>query len=296
MAGNLNVSKLQRMIKSKGFVTAFCAILAVLVLVIGYNIRIKDATKPVRVPVAAEKLSSRHQITEADITTIEMPKSALGGDYYGNEAYVIGQYVNIDTTIPKGSLFYRGSVVTAEELPDEALLNVKEGETLYYLTVNMLTSYTNSIIPNRYIDIYISTREGDKALVGKLLKNVKVLQVKTADGLNVFENSEESRTPYVIMFSLPESLHLLMRKIDAINNYSISADDSGFARLDVIPIPTTAYAKDEGEDFEPEVASDYLENYILNLAASIPENEKNVDFVPAVNNNNNNEENSEDTE
>ncbi len=281
MAGNLNASKLQRMIKSKGFVTGFCAVLAVLVLVIGYNIRIKDATKPVRVPVAANKLTSRHKITQDDITTVEVPKNALGGDYYGNEAYVIGQYVNIDTTIPKGSLFYRGAIVTADELPDEALLNVKEGETLYYLTVNMLTSYTNSIIPNRYIDIYISTKEDGKALVGKLLKNVKVLQVKTSDGQNVFENSEESRTPYVIMFSLPESQHLLLRKITAINNYSISAEGSGFSRIEVIPIPTTAYAKDEGEQVEPEIASDYLENYILDLAATIPENENNVDFVPS---------------
>ena len=279
MAGNLNASKLQRMIKSKGFVTGFCAVLAVLVLVIGYNIRIKDATKPVRVPVAAEKLTSRHKITQEDITTVEVPKNALGGDYYGNEAYVIGQYVNIDTTIPKGSLFYRGAIVTADELPDEALLNVKEGETLYYLTVNMLTSYTNSIVPNRYIDIYISTKENDKALVGKLLKNVKVLQVKTSDGLNVFENSEESRTPYVILFALPESQHLLLRKINAINNYSISSEDSGFSRIEVIPIPTTAYAKDEGEQAEPEIASEYLRDYILDLAATIPEDQSNLDFI-----------------
>jgi hypothetical protein len=210
-----------------------------------------------------------------------MAREALGDNYYRSADDIIGNYVNIDTAIPQGSLFYTGAVVSANELPDAALLEQKEGETLYYLTVNMLSSFSNSILPGRFIDIYMSTRENDKALVGKLLKNVKVLQVKTSDGQNVFENSEESRTPYVIMFSLPESQHLLLRKITAINNYSISAEGSGFSRIEVIPIPTTAYAKDEGEQVEPEIASDYLENYILDLAATIPENENNVDFVPS---------------
>lgn len=92
------------------------------------------------------------------------------------------------------------------------MYDVAEGETLYYLTVNMLTSYTNSILPGNYIDIYLSTKENNKALVGKILENVKILAVKTSDGKNVFENSDESRTPYVIIFALPEEQHLLLRK------------------------------------------------------------------------------------
>jgi Flp pilus assembly protein CpaB len=78
----------------------------------------------------------------------------------------------------------------------------------------MLTSYTNSIVPGNYIDIYISTEQNNKALVGKLLKNVKILAVKTSDGKNVFENSEELRVPTVVIFSLPEDQHLMLRNIE----------------------------------------------------------------------------------
>lgn len=272
MSGNnVNASKLKRMIKSKGFVTSVCAILAVMVLIIGYNIRINNATQPVKVPVATRRLTARHLITEEDIRYVDVPSGALSGDYYPRMEYVIGHYVNYDTTIQEGSLFYRGAVVSKEELPDEALLNVPEGETLYYLTVNMLTSFTNSILPGRYIDIYISTKEDNKALVGKFLENIKVLQVKTADGQNVFDDSEDSRVPYVIMFSLPEDQHLLMRDINAINSYSISSGSSGFSRIEVIPIPTTAYYKDGDKEIQSTVSSQYLKDYILNLAAVIPE-------------------------
>ena len=157
--------------------------------------------------------------------------------------------------------------------------SIYDGEKLYYLTVNMLTSFANSILPGRYIDIYISTKEDNKALVGKFLENVKILQVKTADGLNVFDDSEDTRVPYVIMFSLPEEQHLLMRDINAINNYSIASSNSNFSRIEVIPIPTTAYYKDGDQEIQSTVSSQYLKDYILNLAAVIPED---ID-VPVVN-------------
>lgn len=268
---NVNVSKFKSIVKSKSFVTAACAILAVVVLIVGYNLRIRSATQPVRVPVATRRLTARHLITEEDVRYVEVPQGALSGDYYSRVEYVIGRYVNYDSTIQEGSLFYVGSVVSREDLPDEALLNVPEGETLYYLTVNMLTSFTNSILPGRYIDIYLSTESDSKALVGKLIENVKVLQVKTADGRNVFDDSEDSRVPYVIMFSLPEEQHLLMRNINAINSYSISSGNSGFSRIEIIPVPTKAYYKDGDKEIQSTVSSQYLKDYIMNLSAVIPE-------------------------
>ena len=63
MNNNLNASKLKNLTKSKGFVTGLCAFLAVAVLLIAYNLRINSATKPVRVPVAKERLTARHLIT-----------------------------------------------------------------------------------------------------------------------------------------------------------------------------------------------------------------------------------------
>ena len=293
MAGNLNSSKLKRMVKSKGFVTAVCALLAVVVLLVAYNIRVNNATKPVTVPVAKRKLTARHLITDEDFDYVTMPRGALAGDYYADAQYIVNNYVNVDTTIPEGSLFYRGAIVSGKDLPDEALMGVKEGETLYYLTVNMLTSYTNSILPNRYIDIYISTKDTEgKALVGKLIRNVKVLQVKTSDGRNVFENSEETRIPYVIMFSLPEEQHLLLGKINAINKYSISSGGTNASGIDIIPIPTNNFAKSDEEDIPPEIASKQLEEYILNLAAIVIEDPSEfLDFIP--NQNYNNEDNDE---
>ena len=49
MNGNLNVSKVKRFLKNKNTVTALCAILIVVVLIVGYTIRVNNATKPVKI-------------------------------------------------------------------------------------------------------------------------------------------------------------------------------------------------------------------------------------------------------
>ena len=271
MNGNLNVSKVKRFLKNKNTVTALCAILIVVVLIVGYTIRVNNATKPVKIPVAKVTIQPRTEITADMITEINVPQEALKGNYYRNVSSLVGKYSNVNTVIPAGSIFYSEAVISKNDLPDSSLYDVAEGETLYYLTVNMLTSYTNSILPGNYIDIYISTKENNKALVGKILENVKILAVKTSDGKNVFENSDESRTPYVIIFALPEEQHLLLRKINAINSYSVYATNPGYSKIDIIPVPTAANFDGSEKDIKPNVTSQYLKDYILNMAATVPE-------------------------
>lgn len=293
MDTNLNTSKVKRFLKNKNTVTALCAILIVVVLVVGYTWRVNSATKPVNIPVAKVTIQPKTEITADMITVIKVPREALKGNYYANSSALIGKYSNVNTVIPAGSLFYQEAVTTKDNLPDSSLYDVPEGETLFYLTVNMLTSYTNSILPGNYVDIYLSTKENGKALVGKLLQDVKILAVKTSDGQNVFENSEEARIPYVIIFSLPEEQHLLLRKINAINSYSIYAENSSFSRIEIIPVPTTANFGNSNEQITSNVSSQYLKDYVLSMAATVPEDVPSVDINDNINNNSENSQTAE---
>lgn len=272
MDGNFNTSKIMRALKSKKTVTAICAVLIVIVLVVAYNIRVNKATSPVSIPIAKETIQPKTLITDAQITTVRVPKDSLAGRYYTNRQEIIGKYSNVNTLIPEGSLFYKDAIVSKEELPDAALYDLKDGEVLYYMTVNMLTTYSNSVLPGNYIDIYVSTKIDGKAAVGKLLSNVKILAVKTSDGLNVFENAEESRTPYLLIFGLEKDNFLLMKKITAINNYSVFTEAGG-SKIDLSIVPTTVgQGEDEGE-IKTNVTSQYLKDYILNMSEDIPEEE-----------------------
>ena len=108
------------------------------------------------------------------------------------------------------------------------LFDLKDDEVLHYLSVNMSTSYVNSIVPGGYIDLYVreTDEETGKARVGKFIRNIKVLAVKTSDGLNVFENSDEQRVPSYVLFAATPEEH----------QYLVTAAELG---ITVFPVPTS---------------------------------------------------------
>ena len=250
---------LRRFISNKNTVTIIGVLLGIIVLYIGYNYRVNKAVNPVQVPYAKETIAPGVKITEKMVGTIEVPPSMLKGEAFQNSADVIGKYSNADSVIPEGSLFYARSVVSKDDLPDSIILDYPDGYVLYNLTVNMETTYGNSIFPGNYIDIYLKAvnsaedaeaTQKDKIMLGKLLENVKVLAVKDADGKNVFENLDEKTNPAQIIFALPSDDYILLRKASYLRTYETT----------IIPVPTAESLKDEPG--EVSVSNETLKKFI----------------------------------
>lgn len=265
--------KFKMFLKNKNTVTILCALLGIGVLIIGYNWRIRSETSPVKVPVVKSTIQPRTEITKDMITYKEVAKSIVDEDVITNPNQLIGYYSSASTVIPKGSMFYKGTVVKKEELPDAALYDMPLDETLYWLNVNITTSYSNSILPGNYIDIYMQTITTDadgntKVMVGKLVSNVLVRAVKTSNGLNVFETSEETRIPAFVIFSVKEDIHLLLRKAASIGNLSTEY------KIDIIPVPnTTGFDGNATEGVVTKVNNEYLKEFIEERSIYIPEDE-----------------------
>ena len=156
---------------------------------------------------------------------------------------------------------------------------VKDGEVLHYLTVNMSTSYVNAIVPGGYIDLYVKdTDQYGKARVGKFIKNIKVLAVKTSDGLNVFENSDEMRVPAYVMFAVTEEQH----------SYLVSAAQLG---INVFPVPTSVSEKTIEEGAEKVITSaeitDYIDSESIRFEQILESNGNNNTETDEENNNTN---------
>ena len=271
--------KLKMFLKNKNTVTILCALIGITVLLVGYNWRINSAVKPVKVPYAKVTIQPRTEITKDMIGYKEIAKAAISDNVITDPGKLIDYYSAASTIIPKGSMFYKETIVKKEELPDAALYDMPLDETLYYLPVNITTSYSNSILPKNYIDIYVQTITTDedgntKVMVGKLISNVLVRAVKTSNGLNVFENSEEARIPATIIFSVKEDIHLLLRKAASIGNLSSEY------KIDIIPVPnTTGFDPDMDEAVVTKVSNEYLKEFIEEKSIYIPEDEivENVD-------------------
>lgn len=250
---------LKGFLANKNTVTILGVLLAVVVLYVGYNYRIKSKINPVSVPYAVQTINPRTRITSEMIGTIDVPPSMLKGSPYRNKSDIIGKYVNVDSTIPQGSLFYARSLVTLDDLPDSLITQYPDGYVLVNMDVNTTTTYGNMVYPKNYIDIYLKVVNNidedeeeitDKIMIGKLIENVKVLAVIDSAGNDVFADVQNPGTPAQIIFAVPEEYHILLRKAMYLRSYSAT----------LIPVPTNESLKEEPG--EVAISNEALKDFI----------------------------------
>ena len=262
MNNNVGMS-IKKFITNKNTVTIICVIAIVLILYIFYNWRIKQMTDPIIVPYAIETLKPGTQITSDKVGRLSVPKSALKGTIIIDASRVLNKYVNADSIIPEGSLFYSRSVVEKSQLPGVENLEYQEGYVLVNFPVNMETTYGNLIYPGEYVDLYLkimysgenlSEADSNKLTVGKLLSDVKILKVIDADGNNVFADIENKGTTSQIIFAVPSEYNILLRKAMYLRSYEST----------IIPVPIKI---NSDETPTPTVSSNELVNFINRVTA-----------------------------
>ena len=260
MKGNVQMS-IKKFLGNKNTVTVVGVVLAIVILYVGYNYRIKKAIQPVTVPYAIERISPKTKITSDMIGSIQVPPSMVKGKAITNVSDIVGKYVSADTIIPEGSLFYGGTVVNQSDLPDSIIYDYPSDYVLVNMDVNTTNTYGNKVFPGNYIDIYIkavnrideeniTADTQDKIMVGKLLQNVKVIDVVDADGASVFENIEEPKVPAQVIFAVPEEYHILLRKAMYLRTYDVT----------LIPVPTAESLKTKPG--EVAIANEKIKDFI----------------------------------
>lgn len=251
-------NSLKRFIKNKNTITILGVLIIVGLLYFVYAYQINTQVEPVTVAVASTTIQPRTLITEDMVTYIDVPRSAISDNTITASSLIVGKYSNYNTIIPEGSMFYDETVISADELPDSAFVDVKEGQRPYQFAVSMESTYGNSIFPGNRIDIYMKAVDDEgKVMVGKLLENVEVLGVKDSSGKNVFENSDEARTPAYLIFGVTEEIHLLLRKAEYLYEYSV----------ELFPVPYGSVSPTEGDT---KVSTEYLRNFINSNTVSLP--------------------------
>lgn len=259
------IFNIKKFLSNKNTVTILGVFLGVLVLYFGYNFRVQQAIQPQRIPYALKTIQPRQKITEDMVGYVDVPPAMIKGNVLRASSLIVGRYANYNTLIPQGSLFYTNAVISAADLPDSSFINIPEGYVPFSLPVTIESTYGNSIFPGNYINLYIKALDpSGKIMVGKIIENIKVLDVKDSGGRHVFENTEEPRTPSNLIFAVPEDMHLLLRKA-----YYLGGVSGVNAVL--IPVPNTlSYT---GEVGALAVTNQYLKNYIELQTSFVPEDE-----------------------
>jgi len=269
------VASLKKLLTNKNTVTILGTLIGIAVLYFGYTWRINQQVEQVSVLVAKETIQPRTRITSSMVETISIAKvmyNKMQGEYgsgqsvmrYSNEldTFENGAYSNVNALIPKGSTLIKNvNVVDRNKIPSSVLLKIPEGQVPYAFSINYSDTYGNAIMDGMYVNIYMKAIGTDgKTMIGKLLKDVKVLAVLDSSGRDVFENTVENRTPSTLIFGVSEELHLLLRKANYLSQYSV----------DLIPVPVVASVSDEDYKGSIEVTSSYLKTFIEERTIDVP--------------------------
>ncbi len=262
-------SGLKKFLSNKNTVTVLGVVAAVVVLYVAYNMRVSSATNPIDIPYATTTISPGVEITEDMVAIAQTPSAALKGEIITNIGEVIGKYSNDDSIIPEGSLFYERSVVDKDQLRANIILDYPDGYVLYNMPVTTSSTYGNSMFPGNYMDIYLkasavinpndpaAAAQGESILVAKLIENVKILAVQDSSGNPVFANVDDAKTPSMVIFAVPDDLHILIRKATYLNNYD----------TEIFPVPTNESLKEEPGDVQ--LSTQQLEDFINSVTTVI---------------------------
>lgn len=282
------VASLKKFITNKNTVTILGTLVGIAILYFGYNWRINQQVEQISVVVAKQNIQPRTRITTDMVETIQIAKvmydkmmssntagaSVIRSTAELNSAFENGAYANVNSLIPQGSVLIRNvNVVDRSKIPSSVLLKIDEGQIPYAFSINFADTYGNAIMDDTYVNIYMKAEDDTgKPMIGMLLKDVKVLAVLDSSGRDVFENTEENRTPSTLIFGVSEDLHLLLRKANYLN-------------VELIPVPVVESISDDEYEGAVEVTSSYLRQYIEDRTVNVPEDQLTDDSTDEIQNN-----------
>lgn len=207
---------LKRFFTNKNVITILLVIVILGVLFWGYKSTIEKETNPVTVPVAAREIAPQTKITNDDVTEAKIAGSMLSSNVVRSKDFIVTQYTKVNVTVPEGSVFYTEWLDDEENIPGNwlELLDREADEKGWYMDVDLVSTYGNSVVPNSYIDIYMkATADNGTVMFGRLLKDVKVLVVHDSTGNNVFSSTNGDEEPAHIGFGVNPDTYILLNKI-----------------------------------------------------------------------------------
>ncbi len=248
-------NNLSKILKNKNTVTILGVVICLVILYVGYSIRINQKTALVEVYYANQTIQPKTKITADMVSKTQVPAAFIKGNYYKNYDDIVGKYSNYNTMIANGSIFYTDLLIEEDSLPDAALQKIEDGDKLVSYRVDTESTYGNSLMPGNLVDVYVKILNTDgKIVYGKLMEQVEILAVKDVDGKNVFDSTDEVLIPAYLYFGLPENKYLLFSALNYIK------EELKEYNIEIVFVPNTMSYEDKTA---VQVSSTYLYNYIV---------------------------------
>lgn len=250
---------LKKFLANKNTVTILFVVIGVVFLYLAYNSRVKQAIKPKSIPVASQDLTANQVITSEMIEYVNVTSSFIrkSPNLVTSSNQLIGKKIAPGNSIPKSGFFYTDQLSSSDNNFDPTIANIPDGYTLFELNVDFQSTYGNSIYPGNYIDLYLQASYQGKLIYGKFIESIEVLDVRDSSGRHVFDGGKSSGNPSILLFAVPDEMHLLLNKAKLLSG------------ITMYPVPrNSSYSENPGDTV---IKSEFIKALIESRSAIIPD-------------------------
>lgn len=220
------VNSLKKFLSNKNTVTILGVILGVIVLYVGYNYRVNSSIQTISVYYVKKAVPSNTQLTEDNIgrTTVIKSLTKTYKTLVTNLSQIKDKsgafyYVNYDHSLTEGALLSTDDLIPKADKADEKLYkNLKEGQTIFKINVDLDTTEGNSIAGGNSIDIIIRGKDDQGRIINDtFIENVKVIDV--VDNKWSSTAGDESGTPKFVIVAVSKEMWKLLTTATLMTNY-----------------------------------------------------------------------------
>ncbi len=145
----------------------------------------------IKVYTASHQISQRTQISEKDLKELEVPKEFLTDDVYLKKEEILGKYVRLSYSIPKGSLFYKSALES--DIKDLAYTLLMNRQAVYDIYVSEVKVNAGSLNTGMYVDLYLTINTNDKPVSDLLLEYCRIIGLYDTNGKQIMNYNIDSR-------------------------------------------------------------------------------------------------------
>lgn len=169
--------------------------------------------------IAKYTLPNRTLISENELEKVDVPSSYLNKSVITSKDEIIGKYVKLNTSIPKGSFFYTDSLDSYDQIKDNLNTDLLNGEVSFDISANHIKANQAYLNKGMYVDIYLTISK-DRVISDLLINNIKIIGLYDANKREIKDYDNNSILSS-ICFAVPKDALPYLNKAEVLGELSI---------------------------------------------------------------------------
>lgn len=218
--------------KKKSIALGIALILSVVIVILTIVLYCNSKLNMTDAYITKYTLPNRTLISENEIEKISVPLAYLNENVILDKNEIIGKYVKINTSIPKGSFIYNDQIESYEMIKDKLNTDLLENEVVFDISANHIKANQAYLNKGMYVDIYLTISK-DKVLSDLLINNVKIIGLYDSSKQEIKDYDKDSLLSSICL-AVPKDALPYLNKAEVLGELSLVVGNDTYSKTESI--------------------------------------------------------------